>query len=126
MDRRRRRRPGGRTGVPQSKSRVLIAAAVADGGLDRAKGHHFDGWERRARRILIDMIEEYARHTGHADLIREAIDGRVGEIPRHDDYTIKPLGPDTWDDFARLIERQGNGSMGRPSLVHQLPPARPR
>jgi hypothetical protein len=25
------------------------------------------------------MIEEYARHTGHADLIREAIDGRVGE-----------------------------------------------
>ncbi|HQV92644.1 MAG TPA: hypothetical protein PLA46_13750, partial [Phycicoccus sp.] len=29
-------------------------------------------------------------------------------------YTIKPLGPDTWDDFARLIERQGNGSMGAP------------
>ena len=27
-------------------------------------------------------------------------------------YTIKPLGPDTWDDFARLIERQGKGSMG--------------
>jgi hypothetical protein len=27
------------------------------------------------------MIEEYARHTGHADLIREAIDGRVGEDP---------------------------------------------
>lgn len=27
-------------------------------------------------------------------------------------YTIRPLGPDTWDDFARLIERQGKGSMG--------------
>jgi len=27
------------------------------------------------------MIEEYARHTGHADLIREVIDGRVGEDP---------------------------------------------
>jgi hypothetical protein len=27
------------------------------------------------------MIEEYARHNGHADLIREAIDGRVGHDP---------------------------------------------
>jgi GNAT superfamily N-acetyltransferase len=31
------------------------------------------------------------------------------------EYTIKPLGPDTWDDFARLIERQGNASFGAPS-----------
>jgi GNAT superfamily N-acetyltransferase len=30
-------------------------------------------------------------------------------------YTIKPLGRDTWDDFARLIERQGSGSMGAPA-----------
>ena len=28
-----------------------------------------------------DLIEEYGRHTGHADLIREAVDGRVGEDP---------------------------------------------
>ena len=28
---------------------------------------------------MVDMIEEYARHTGHADLIRESIDGLVGE-----------------------------------------------
>jgi hypothetical protein len=27
------------------------------------------------------MIEEYARHTGHADLLREAVDGLVGEDP---------------------------------------------
>lgn len=33
------------------------------------------------RRLLVDMIEEYARHTGHADLLREAIDGRAGEDP---------------------------------------------
>jgi len=31
------------------------------------------------RRMVADMIEEYARHTGHADLIRESIDGLVGE-----------------------------------------------
>ncbi|HTA07395.1 MAG TPA: DUF664 domain-containing protein [Streptosporangiaceae bacterium] len=31
------------------------------------------------RWVLIHMIEECARHNGHADLIREAIDGAVGE-----------------------------------------------
>ena len=31
------------------------------------------------RWILVHMIEEYARHNGHADLIREAIDGQTGE-----------------------------------------------
>lgn len=29
--------------------------------------------------MILDMIEEYARHTGHADILREAVDGRVGE-----------------------------------------------
>ncbi len=62
------------------RSRGLLAAALADGGLDRARGHEFLGWGTPSLRLLlIDMIEEYARHTGHADLIREAIDGRVGE-----------------------------------------------
>jgi uncharacterized damage-inducible protein DinB len=62
------------------RSRRLVAEALADGGLDRAKGHEFAGWGTPSlRRILTDMIEEYARHLGHADLIREAIDGRVGE-----------------------------------------------
>ena len=31
------------------------------------------------RWILVHMIEEYARHNGHADLLREAIDGQTGE-----------------------------------------------
>jgi hypothetical protein len=30
------------------------------------------------RWIMVHMIEEYARHNGHADLIRELVDGRVG------------------------------------------------
>jgi hypothetical protein len=29
----------------------------------------------------IDLIEEYARHVGHADLIRESVDGLTGEDP---------------------------------------------
>jgi uncharacterized damage-inducible protein DinB len=31
------------------------------------------------REVMVHMIEEYARHNGHADLIRERIDGRVGQ-----------------------------------------------
>ena len=31
--------------------------------------------------MFSDMIEEYARHVGHADLIRESVDGLVGEDP---------------------------------------------
>ncbi len=33
------------------------------------------------RYILLNMIEEYARHNGHADLIRESVDGLVGQDP---------------------------------------------
>ncbi len=45
----------------------------------------FDDMAASARRhvslrwIMIHMIEEYARHNGHADLLRERIDGAVGE-----------------------------------------------
>jgi uncharacterized damage-inducible protein DinB len=41
----------------------------------------FDGQHRRysLRWILVHMIEEYARHNGHADLIRERIDGATGD-----------------------------------------------
>jgi hypothetical protein len=38
-----------------------------------------DGRSPSLRRQLIDMIEENARHVGHADLIRDSVDGLVGE-----------------------------------------------
>jgi hypothetical protein len=31
------------------------------------------------RWVLVHMVEEYARHLGHADLLRQQIDGRVGQ-----------------------------------------------
>jgi len=37
------------------------------------------GWQPNLRWILIHMIEEYARHCGHADLLRERVDGAVGD-----------------------------------------------
>ena len=49
------------------------AASFDDIAADpRAKG-------RSLRWIMIHMIEEYARHLGHADIMREAIDGRTGD-----------------------------------------------
>jgi hypothetical protein len=59
-----------------------IEAALAEGGLDLVA--HVDdgnGNHPRLRRLLFDLLEEYGRHTGHADLLREAVDGRVGEDP---------------------------------------------
>jgi uncharacterized damage-inducible protein DinB len=38
-----------------------------------------DGTSTALRSVLVHMIEEYARHCGHADLLRERIDGRVGQ-----------------------------------------------
>jgi uncharacterized damage-inducible protein DinB len=43
------------------------------------KGTMRDGTQVALRDILVHMIEEYARHSGHADLLRERIDGRVGQ-----------------------------------------------
>jgi uncharacterized damage-inducible protein DinB len=44
-------------------------------------GKREDGWRDpiSLRWVLLHMIEEYARHNGHADLLRERIDGRIGE-----------------------------------------------
>jgi hypothetical protein len=59
-----------------------VAEALTDGGLDQlATFTSSDGQPPSLRRLLIDMIEEYARHVGHADLIRESVDGLVGEDP---------------------------------------------
>jgi hypothetical protein len=63
-----------------ARSQAAVDEALADGGLDRRMVANPDGSEAFSlRRVLVDMIEEYARHTGHADLIRESIDGLVGE-----------------------------------------------
>ena len=74
-----------------ARSRSLVAEALADGGLDRlARRTWPDGRAPSLRRILIDLIEEYARHVGHADLIRESVDGLVGEDPTGNPYPYEP------------------------------------
>ena len=38
-----------------------------------------DGTTVALREVILHMVEEHARHLGHADLLRERIDGRVGQ-----------------------------------------------
>jgi len=63
-----------------ARSRSLVAAAITDGGLGQlAQWSWSDGQTPSLRWILFHLIEEYARHNGHADLIRESLDGLTGE-----------------------------------------------
>ena len=57
----------------------LVDEALARGeGLDLRAARERRGSAPTLRWILVHMVEEYARHCGHADLIRESIDGRTG------------------------------------------------
>lgn len=63
------------------RSRAVLDELLKDGDLDQpARYTPFDE-PPSLRRVLADLIEEYARHVGHADLIREAVDGATGEDP---------------------------------------------
>ena len=64
------------------RSRTRLTTALADGGLDQfVHVASDDGGHASLRRLLCDLIEEYGRHAGHADLLPEAVDGRVGGDP---------------------------------------------
>jgi hypothetical protein len=58
---------------------------IHDGGLDARIAWGSDDWIVSRRRVLIDILEEYLKHTGHAELIREAVDSRVGNDPPWDE-----------------------------------------
>ena len=77
-------------GTPHAELDALLVAAIArsDAGLDEALAAErprppgarepaADGRAATLRWILVHMVEEYARHAGHADLIRESVDGAV-------------------------------------------------
>jgi hypothetical protein len=64
------------------RSRARLDEALARGGLDQSVDLGWsDGRQPSLRRLLCDLVEEYSRHTGHADLLRESVDGLVGEDP---------------------------------------------
>jgi uncharacterized damage-inducible protein DinB len=53
---------------------IVVGKSLEDTGTHPRTGDVFS-----LRWVLVHMIEEYARHNGHADFLREAIDGRTGE-----------------------------------------------
>jgi uncharacterized damage-inducible protein DinB len=69
--------------VQRSRANLREVLAESDAGRLAAFTTR-DGRSPSVRRMLVDLVEEYARHVGHADLIRESIDGRVGEDPPED------------------------------------------
>ena len=60
---------------------AVVDTALARGGLEQesARRSRHEDSTFTLRWIVVHMIEEYARHNGHADLIRESIDGQTGE-----------------------------------------------
>jgi hypothetical protein len=86
-----------------ARGRSTLDRAIRSGGLDqRVHVSMPDGEHASLRRLVCDLIEEYGRHTGHADLLREAVDGRVGEDPP-DDWPV----PASWR-HARQTPRDGS------------------
>jgi hypothetical protein len=74
-----------------ARSRSLVAEALGDGGLGRlARRTWPDGRAPSLRWILVHLIEEYARHNGHADLLRESVDGLTGCSRRADSPFREP------------------------------------
>jgi hypothetical protein len=65
-----------------ARSRARLDVFLAGDGFEKPVNMAgMDGQQGNVRRLVCDLIEEYGRHTGHADLLREAVDGVVGEDP---------------------------------------------
>jgi Protein of unknown function (DUF664) len=68
-----------------ARSQAIMTDHLADSDLEAtAEWGKDNGVEVSVGRLIADLLEEYGRHTGHADLLREAVDGRVGEDPTED------------------------------------------
>lgn len=66
--------------------------------------------EPTLHRILVHVIAETARHAGHADIVRELIDGRVGL--RADNDNMAPGDEQWWASYRRRLERVAEEAAG--------------
>jgi hypothetical protein len=77
------------------------------------------GVNAQFRDILVAQIAEYARQCVHADLLRERIDGRLGQwLPRAE------AAPGSQDALAHTRERPGTSRTAPPNRLHRIPSAR--
>ena len=63
----------------ESWRREVAHAREVYAGYDDLDEHFIPGEPWKVRGVVVHMIEEYARHCGHVDLLRECIDGRTGQ-----------------------------------------------
>jgi uncharacterized damage-inducible protein DinB len=110
--------------VPASETRQEIvefhhyAAAQADATIEAlpldAPGEVPWWGEKRhttLQQILVHMVAETAQHAGHADIIRELIDGQVGARPG--DPNVPDRGSDEWSSYRARIEAAAREAAGR-------------
>ncbi|MGI8458473.1 MAG: DinB family protein [Propionibacteriaceae bacterium] len=81
------------TGVPDAEPAADLATFAAEVAASKIATAELDldavitsprGRPMSVRWIFLHMIEEYARHNGHADLLREHLDGTTGDFPDRD------------------------------------------
>jgi hypothetical protein len=84
---------GWRAAVARSQARVAEALTRGDMGQPVDWDGGAPDEHVNLRRLVVDMIDEYARHNGHADLIRESIDRLVGEDPPSTDPSAREPAP---------------------------------
>jgi hypothetical protein len=68
-----------RAEVANGEQFVADAPSLDMTGDDPQNQHGTGGGQISLREVVVGMIEEYARHMGHVDLLRERIDGRIGQ-----------------------------------------------
>jgi len=117
--------------VPASESRDEIlelhhySASVSDATimeLDLDAVGEVPWWPPERRRvtlqqILVHMLVETARHVGHADIVRESIDGRAGL--RLDDGNLTGRTPRGWAAHVARIEDAARAAVGNPSPLNR-------
>jgi len=97
-----------RIGPEETTEEVLAfygrARAAADRAIDELEvedtGTAWFGEAVTLRWVLIHMVEETARHAGHADIIRELIDGAAG----NNDGNLPDQTPDEWATYRQRLE----------------------
>ncbi|MFI6242557.1 DinB family protein [Micromonospora sp. NPDC050795] len=86
--------------------RVIAHADTTIEALELHDVGHVPWWGDAAvtlHHVLVHVIAETQRHAGHADIVRELIDGTAGLLPRHDN--LPPVDASWWRDHRRRVEQ---------------------
>ncbi len=95
--------------------RVWAHADATIGGLDLDAVGRVPWWsapEVTLHQVLVHVVAEIHRHAGHADIVRELIDGAAGLSPTNDN--LAPGDRDWWSGHRERVERAARQAQARP------------